>query len=61
VQRLRLPADDERLRDVRTARRGDRTSDRQCRQLLVEVVMQKEDLPPLLRKVTACLNQRNGG
>lgn len=28
---------------------------------LVEVVMQKEDLPPLLRKVTACLNQRNGG
>ncbi|SUB15666.1 Indole-3-pyruvate decarboxylase [Pantoea agglomerans] len=27
---------------------------------LVEVVMQKEDLPPLLRKVTACLNQRNG-
>ena len=28
---------------------------------LVEVAMQKEDLPPLLRKVTACLNQRNGG
>ncbi|WP_337009813.1 indolepyruvate decarboxylase [Pantoea sp. AS142] len=28
---------------------------------LVEVIMQKEDLPPLLRKVTACLNQRNGG
>lgn len=28
---------------------------------LVEVVMQKDDLPPLLRKVTACLNQRNGG
>lgn len=28
---------------------------------LVEVVMQKEDLPPLLRKVTACLNHRNGG
>jgi len=28
---------------------------------LVEVVMPKEDLPPLLRKVTACLNQRNGG
>jgi len=28
---------------------------------LVEVVMPKDDLPPLLRKVTACLNQRNGG
>lgn len=28
---------------------------------LVEVVMKKDDLPPLLRKVTACLNQRNGG
>lgn len=28
---------------------------------LVEVVMQKDDLPPLLRKVTACLNQRNSG
>lgn len=28
---------------------------------LVEVVMPKEDLPPLLQKVTACLNQRNGG
>lgn len=28
---------------------------------LVEVVMPKEDLPPLLRKVAACLNQRNGG
>jgi len=28
---------------------------------LVEVIMQKADLPPLLQKVTACLNQRNGG
>ncbi len=28
---------------------------------LVEVAMDKEDLPPLLRKVTACLAQRNGG
>ncbi|WP_239954297.1 thiamine pyrophosphate-binding protein [Pantoea sp. Z09] len=28
---------------------------------LVEVMMLKEDLPPLLRKVTACLAQRNGG
>ncbi|MDL4914451.1 MAG: alpha-keto acid decarboxylase family protein [Enterobacterales bacterium endosymbiont of Blomia tropicalis] len=28
---------------------------------LVEVVMKKDDLPPLLRKVTACLKQRNGG
>ncbi|MGD9425486.1 indolepyruvate decarboxylase [Pantoea sp. NSTU24] len=28
---------------------------------LIEVIMQKADLPPLLRKVTACLNQRNGG
>lgn len=28
---------------------------------LVEVVMPKDDLPPLLHKVTACLAQRNGG
>lgn len=28
---------------------------------LVEVAMDKHDLPPLLRKVTACLAQRNGG
>ncbi|WP_311791143.1 MULTISPECIES: thiamine pyrophosphate-binding protein [Pantoea] len=28
---------------------------------LIEVAMHKDDLPPLLRKVTACLAQRNGG
>jgi indolepyruvate decarboxylase len=28
---------------------------------LVEVVLDKDDLPPLLRKVTASLHQRNGG
>ena len=28
---------------------------------LVEVVMDKQDLPPLLRKVTAALHQRNSG
>lgn len=28
---------------------------------LVEVVMEKQDLPPLLRKVTAALHQRNSG
>ncbi|MFT4273068.1 MAG: thiamine pyrophosphate-binding protein [Pantoea sp.] len=28
---------------------------------LVEVVLDKEDIPPLLRKVTASLHQRNGG
>ena len=28
---------------------------------LVEVAMQKEDIPPLLRKVCTCLAQRNGG
>jgi len=27
----------------------------------VEVVMDKQDLPPLLRKVTAALHQRNSG
>nr|MBA2817064.1 indolepyruvate decarboxylase [Candidatus Pantoea persica] len=27
---------------------------------LVEVVMPQADLPPLLRKVTACLAQHNG-
>ncbi|MXP55687.1 MULTISPECIES: alpha-keto acid decarboxylase family protein [unclassified Pantoea] len=34
---------------------------RQRRLTLVEVVMEKQDLPPLLRKVTAALHQRNGG
>lgn len=28
---------------------------------LIEVVMEKQDLPPLLRKVTAALHQRNSG
>ena len=28
---------------------------------LVEVVLDKDDIPPLLRKVTASLHQRNGG
>jgi len=28
---------------------------------LVEVVMDKQDLPPLLRKVTAALHKRNSG
>lgn len=31
------------------------------RMTLVEVVMEKQDLPPLLRKVTAALHQRNSG
>lgn len=34
---------------------------RDRRLTLVEVVMEKQDLPPLLRKVTAALHQRNGG
>ncbi|EHT99759.1 hypothetical protein CKS_3623 [Pantoea stewartii subsp. stewartii DC283] len=33
----------------------------QHRLSFIEVVMQKDDLPPLLRKVSACLSQRNGG
>jgi indolepyruvate decarboxylase len=33
----------------------------QRRLSFIEVVMQKDDLPPLLRKVSACLSQRNGG